>query len=82
VLLGALLLFAPSLVWACPGCIGQDSEKVYNTYFWSTIVLSFLPFGILGAIGMIALYFRRLGKMASVDVEHALGEPQVAPHSA
>ena len=74
-----VLLLTPGLALACPGCLGQDSEKLFHTYLWSTIVLSLLPFAIVTVIALVAMYFRRL---AAVDADIALSEPEPSPHPA
>ena len=43
----ALLLGAPA--FACPLCVAQSSPRVRSAFFNTTIVLSLLPLGMLGA---------------------------------
>jgi len=51
----ALVLAAlPAAALGCPSCYGSGSERVIEAYQASTLFLSLLPFGIVGAIGATA----------------------------
>ncbi len=71
----------PNLAAACPGCLAQDNAKLSDTYFWSTISLSLLPFGIVGMILAVVFYFRRLARLQAEPAPLPVN-PETLPHSA
>jgi hypothetical protein len=48
--LAAPLVAAAASAWACPVCFGGE-ETTLRAYWWSTLMLSLLPFGVIGTIG-------------------------------
>lgn len=53
VLLAAPLVAAAGGAWGCPVCFGGE-ETSLRAYWWSTLVLSLLPFGVVAALGGVA----------------------------
>jgi len=52
----ALILVLPRLAAACPACFAASSARVSNMYLVSGLLLSLLPFAIVGSI---ACWWRR-----------------------
>jgi len=46
---GALVSIAAA-AHACPSCYGDVEKTVLDTYYFSTLMLSLLPFGLVAAI--------------------------------
>ena len=63
---------------ACPACYGASGPRVLLSYYLSTILLSLLPFAIVGTIVAVALNLRR--QIRQQDV--ALDGEAVAHHLA
>jgi hypothetical protein len=61
--LGALVLLGGAAL-ACPVCYDAGSPAVAETYQRSTMMLSLLPFGIVGGIGGAAAYLARRSRPA------------------
>jgi hypothetical protein len=46
--LGAELL--PSIAAACPACFGASSTRTISAYYASTMLLSLMPFALIGGV--------------------------------
>jgi len=54
----SLLARAPE-AWGCPVCFGAGDDNVLWFYYLSTVMLSLLPFAIVGTIAAVVLWLRR-----------------------
>ena len=71
-----LLLQSPVAAVACPMCYGSSSSRVLDTYYLSTLMLSLLPFCILGVIAGVALHMKRRARGRERRTDGAvLGQP-------
>ncbi|MFQ5674388.1 MAG: hypothetical protein ACE5G1_00705 [bacterium] len=46
-------LLSPNLVLSCPFCFSSSTEEVLHSYYFSVIMLSLMPFGIIGMIAFV-----------------------------
>jgi hypothetical protein len=77
----------PALVWgamrsapaaACPACYESSSPNVLATYYLSTVMLTVLPFVIIGTLVAVGMHLaRRLGESSAADAV-TLTEPPPA----
>lgn len=58
IVVGAVAL-APGAALACPSCFGTVEQKVLDTYYLSTAMLSLLPFVLVGVGILVARFFAR-----------------------
>jgi len=49
-LIAAPLVLAAGSAWGCPVCFGGE-ESTLRAYWWSTLCLSLLPFGVMATLG-------------------------------
>lgn len=49
----------PMAAAACPHCYGSSDTRVLNTYYFSTAMLSLLPFAVIGTIAAVGWYAGR-----------------------
>jgi hypothetical protein len=76
-LLSASMCSAPAA--ACPACYESSSPKVLATYYLSTLMLTLLPFAIIGTLVAVGLYLaRRPGESPAATDAAALIEPPTA----
>ncbi|MFQ5668017.1 MAG: hypothetical protein ACE5I7_16500 [Candidatus Binatia bacterium] len=54
-----VLLASPLAAGACPLCYGSSSGRVTNAYYLSTLMLSVLPFAVVGVVAAVAWRVRR-----------------------
>jgi hypothetical protein len=47
--LGLALTLMPSIVMACPTCFAASSERTLRAYYLSTMLLTVMPFVLIGA---------------------------------
>ena len=47
---GLSVLAAPAVATACPVCFAARNETLI-AYFWTAVLMSLLPFGLIGGIG-------------------------------
>ena len=71
-----LLVLAPDLAHACPGCIDLKTKNRV-AFFVTTIVLSLLPLGMVG--GMVVWLRRRARALASVITDQGPGTQTPEP---
>ena len=45
-----MMLATATAALACPNCYGDVEKTVLDTYYFSTLMLSLLPFGLVAAI--------------------------------
>jgi hypothetical protein len=69
----ALLVVVPARTLACPNCFASSAGHVLDTYYFSTLMLSLLPFAVVGAITAVGLSFRR-GRGARQNPSGPIGE--------
>ena len=58
-LVPVLVLLAVGAAYACPVCFDSADPNVLRFYSISTMWLSFLPFTIVGGLGLAAWHLRR-----------------------
>jgi hypothetical protein len=51
-------LFAPTIAAACPACFGASSARTIAAYYASTMLLSLMPFALIGSV-ILAAYLMR-----------------------
>ncbi len=44
----------PGIAGACPNCYGSSEGSVLQMYYWSTALLSVLPFAIAASVYLLA----------------------------
>jgi hypothetical protein len=64
---GLWLLLSPVAAAACPACYESSSSSVLMTYYWSAVMLTLLPFAIIGTIVIVARHLGRQAAGASAD---------------
>jgi hypothetical protein len=52
------IAFAPSIAAACATCFGASSARTIAAYYASTMLLSLMPFALIGGI-ILAAYLMR-----------------------
>ena len=72
------LLSGTATAFACPNCYGASDSNVLSMYYLSAIMLTLLPFTIVGGIFAIVSYLRR--QAAALDGEPIVTPPAV-PHA-
>jgi len=58
-LLAVALWLAPGAAIACPKCYGSSSPGVLESYYLSTLMLTLLPFAVVGTIVVLGFRFKR-----------------------
>ncbi len=76
----ALLVAAATGAQACPVCFGNEAASL-RAYWWSTLVLSLLPFAVMGAIGGAGWMLMRRSNVAP-PFAPPLGSDGARPRSA
>ncbi len=61
---GGVTAFSPAVAAACPKCYGASSPQVLSSYYLSTLMLTLLPFAVLGTIAAIGWHFKRRAESA------------------
>jgi hypothetical protein len=56
--------FSPAVAAACPKCYGASGPQVLSMYYLSTLILTLLPFAVLGTIGAIGWHFKHRAERA------------------
>jgi hypothetical protein len=49
-MLGLVLALMPSIVMACPACFAASSERTLRAYYLSTMLLTVMPFVLIGGV--------------------------------
>lgn len=57
--------FAPSLARACPVCFAASGARAYRAYYLSTMLLSVMPFVLIGLVIGAAYMMRNRGDTPS-----------------
>jgi len=65
-MLGAIVL-APAIASACPACFAASGARGLHAYYLSTMLLSTMPFLLIGAIITIAYAARRHASVRSTE---------------
>lgn len=54
-----ILLMVPAIVHACPTCFAASGSRGLHAYYLSTVLLSTMPFLLIGMIAALAYVARR-----------------------
>lgn len=60
-----MLLLIPRLAFACPACFAASNPGGLRAYYLSTVLLSTMPFVMIGAIAAVGYTVRRRASQAS-----------------
>lgn len=60
----ALIVLSPALALACPVCFAAAGSRAYLAYYVSTVLLSTMPFALIGAAIGAAYLLRNRRKNA------------------
>jgi len=52
------IALAPAIAAACPACFGASSARTIAAYYASTMLLSLMPFALIGGV-ILAAYLMR-----------------------
>ncbi|MBI4518985.1 MAG: hypothetical protein HY699_24605 [Deltaproteobacteria bacterium] len=70
---GVLWLIAAAPALACPNCYGSSDSRVLDTYYFSTVMLSLLPFAIMAAIAALGWCLTRPPRGVLAAPTHGAG---------
>ncbi|MGO9450668.1 MAG: hypothetical protein ACLQDV_06415 [Candidatus Binataceae bacterium] len=66
-LMPAAIALAPAIASACPACFAASGARGLHAYYLSTMLLSTMPFLLIGTIVTIAYVARRHASVKSVE---------------
>jgi hypothetical protein len=64
-----LLLLPPAIASACPTCFAASGAGGLRAYYLSTVLLSAMPFVMIGMIATVGYAVRRRSRRLSTDPE-------------